>query len=116
LRQTDLKSLVAYSSVAHMGIVVGGIMTLSYWGFCGSYDLITCITCASEIKSLNEININQCCLSICILVFQLGTWHEFVYTIILHTYGASKFHCAPITVYDSVLNRADIRNDLHELA
>jgi NADH-ubiquinone oxidoreductase chain 4 len=40
LRQTDLKSLVAYSSVAHMGIVVGGIMTLSYWGFCGSYVLI----------------------------------------------------------------------------
>nr|YP_010826791.1 NADH dehydrogenase subunit 4 [Porotermes planiceps]UYX57308.1 NADH dehydrogenase subunit 4 [Porotermes planiceps]WHM51961.1 NADH dehydrogenase subunit 4 [Porotermes planiceps] len=40
LRQTDLKSLVAYSSVAHMGIVVGGIMTLSYWGFCGSYVLM----------------------------------------------------------------------------
>jgi NADH-ubiquinone oxidoreductase chain 4 len=30
LGQSDLKSLVAYSSVAHMCIVVGGIMTLSY--------------------------------------------------------------------------------------
>jgi NADH-ubiquinone oxidoreductase chain 4 len=30
IRQTDLKSLVAYSSVAHMGIVIGGIMTMSY--------------------------------------------------------------------------------------
>nr|YP_010610499.1 NADH dehydrogenase subunit 4 [Agrilus discalis]WAP90839.1 NADH dehydrogenase subunit 4 [Agrilus discalis] len=36
LRQTDVKSLIAYSSVAHMGLVLGGIMTFSYWGFCGS--------------------------------------------------------------------------------
>lgn len=40
LRQTDLKSLVAYSSVAHMGIVVCGIITVNYWGFCGSYVLM----------------------------------------------------------------------------
>nr|YP_009420010.1 NADH dehydrogenase subunit 4 [Manticora tibialis]ASN65997.1 NADH dehydrogenase subunit 4 [Manticora tibialis] len=37
LRQTDLKLLIAYSSVAHMGMVLGGIMTFNYWGFCGSY-------------------------------------------------------------------------------
>jgi len=30
IRQTDLKSLIAYSSVAHMSIVIGGIMTLNY--------------------------------------------------------------------------------------
>ena len=30
IRQTDLKSLTAYCSVAHMSIVVGGIMTLNY--------------------------------------------------------------------------------------
>nr|URX54456.1 NADH dehydrogenase subunit 4 [Procryptotermes speiseri] len=40
MRQTDLKSLIAYSSVAHMGIVIGGIMTLSYWGVCGSFTLM----------------------------------------------------------------------------
>nr|YP_010037295.1 NADH dehydrogenase subunit 4 [Acidiella diversa]QQW48071.1 NADH dehydrogenase subunit 4 [Acidiella diversa] len=40
LRQTDLKSLIAYSSVAHMGIVLGGLMTLTYWGVCGSYSLM----------------------------------------------------------------------------
>nr|AVN67421.1 NADH dehydrogenase subunit 4 [Gromphadorhina grandidieri] len=40
MRQTDLKSLIAYSSVAHMGIVIGGLMTLMYWGFCGSYTLM----------------------------------------------------------------------------
>lgn len=28
LRQTDIKSLIAYSSVAHMGIVLAGIITL----------------------------------------------------------------------------------------
>nr|YP_010693095.1 NADH dehydrogenase subunit 4 [Dacus eclipsis]WCB98276.1 NADH dehydrogenase subunit 4 [Dacus eclipsis] len=40
LRQTDLKALIAYSSVAHMGIVLGGLMTLNYWGLCGSYTLM----------------------------------------------------------------------------
>nr|AML26507.1 NADH dehydrogenase subunit 4 [Staphylinidae sp. BMNH 1274665] len=36
LRQNDMKSLIAYSSVAHMGLVLSGIMTLNFWGFCGS--------------------------------------------------------------------------------
>nr|YP_009114131.1 NADH dehydrogenase subunit 4 [Euphaea decorata]YP_009114144.1 NADH dehydrogenase subunit 4 [Euphaea ornata]AHC02131.1 NADH dehydrogenase subunit 4 [Euphaea decorata]AHC02141.1 NADH dehydrogenase subunit 4 [Euphaea ornata] len=40
LRQVDLKSLIAYSSVAHMGIVLGGLMTLTYWGLSGSYTLM----------------------------------------------------------------------------
>nr|YP_010033111.1 NADH dehydrogenase subunit 4 [Hemipenthes neimengguensis]QOW39619.1 NADH dehydrogenase subunit 4 [Hemipenthes neimengguensis] len=40
LRQTDLKSLIAYSSVAHMGIVLSGLMTMSYWGLMGSYTLM----------------------------------------------------------------------------
>nr|YP_010447342.1 NADH dehydrogenase subunit 4 [Piophila casei]UTN43262.1 NADH dehydrogenase subunit 4 [Piophila casei] len=40
LRQTDLKALIAYSSVAHMGIVLAGLMTMTYWGLCGSYTLM----------------------------------------------------------------------------
>lgn len=40
LRQVDLKSLIAYSSVAHMGIVLGGMITISYWGLNGSYSLM----------------------------------------------------------------------------
>nr|UDF83699.1 NADH dehydrogenase subunit 4 [Vermileo comstocki] len=40
LRQTDLKALIAYSSVVHMGIVLGGLMTMTYWGYCGSYALM----------------------------------------------------------------------------
>nr|YP_009229173.1 NADH dehydrogenase subunit 4 [Anoplophora chinensis]ALS54025.1 NADH dehydrogenase subunit 4 [Anoplophora chinensis]UNB14374.1 NADH dehydrogenase subunit 4 [Anoplophora chinensis] len=36
LRQSDIKSLIAYSSVAHMGLVLAGIMTLNTWGFWGS--------------------------------------------------------------------------------
>lgn len=38
--QTDMKSLIAYSSVAHMRIVIGGIITISFWGIRGSYLLI----------------------------------------------------------------------------
>nr|WKU84128.1 NADH dehydrogenase subunit 4 [Salpingogaster sp. ECU13] len=40
LRQTDLKSLIAYSSVAHMGIVLSGLLTMTYWGVSGSYTLM----------------------------------------------------------------------------
>nr|QNV11711.1 NADH dehydrogenase subunit 4 [Suillia notata] len=40
LRQTDLKALIAYSSVAHMGIVLAGLMTMTYWGLCGSFTLM----------------------------------------------------------------------------
>nr|QXG19124.1 NADH dehydrogenase subunit 4 [Drosophila bifasciata] len=40
LRQTDLKSLIAYSSVSHMGIVLAGLLTMTYWGLCGSYTLM----------------------------------------------------------------------------
>nr|YP_009093774.1 NADH dehydrogenase subunit 4 [Ulomoides dermestoides]AIS67606.1 NADH dehydrogenase subunit 4 [Ulomoides dermestoides] len=36
LRQSDMKSLIAYSSVSHMGLVLCGIMTLNYWGMTGS--------------------------------------------------------------------------------
>nr|YP_009236881.1 NADH dehydrogenase subunit 4 [Spiniphilus spinicornis]AMJ17346.1 NADH dehydrogenase subunit 4 [Spiniphilus spinicornis]QVM79148.1 NADH dehydrogenase subunit 4 [Spiniphilus spinicornis] len=36
VRQSDIKSLIAYSSVAHMGLVLAGIMTLNIWGFLGS--------------------------------------------------------------------------------
>nr|YP_009827454.1 NADH dehydrogenase subunit 4 [Paulhutchinsonia pilosicollis]QIV24531.1 NADH dehydrogenase subunit 4 [Paulhutchinsonia pilosicollis] len=36
VRQSDIKSLIAYSSVAHMGLAVSGILTMSSWGFWGS--------------------------------------------------------------------------------
>nr|YP_009051011.1 NADH dehydrogenase subunit 4 [Allantus luctifer]AIG61939.1 NADH dehydrogenase subunit 4 [Allantus luctifer] len=37
LFQIDLKSLIAYSSVAHMGLLLGGMLTLLQWGICGSF-------------------------------------------------------------------------------
>nr|YP_003002296.1 NADH dehydrogenase subunit 4 [Branchiostegus japonicus]ACF24611.1 NADH dehydrogenase subunit 4 [Branchiostegus japonicus]BBU25965.1 NADH dehydrogenase subunit 4 [Branchiostegus japonicus] len=40
LRQTDLKSLIAYSSVSHMGLVIAGILTQSPWGITGSLILM----------------------------------------------------------------------------
>nr|YP_010713928.1 NADH dehydrogenase subunit 4 [Plesionika lophotes]WDD39148.1 NADH dehydrogenase subunit 4 [Plesionika lophotes] len=36
LRQTDVKSLIAYSSVAHMGLVMCGLMVFSWWGLGGA--------------------------------------------------------------------------------
>nr|URT60680.1 NADH dehydrogenase subunit 4 [Bullanga florida] len=40
MRQVDLKSLIAYSSVSHMSLVIVGIMTMTYWGYSGSYALM----------------------------------------------------------------------------
>nr|YP_003406751.1 NADH dehydrogenase subunit 4 [Larimichthys polyactis]YP_003734468.1 NADH dehydrogenase subunit 4 [Collichthys niveatus]ACL93171.1 NADH dehydrogenase subunit 4 [Larimichthys polyactis]ADD21342.1 NADH dehydrogenase subunit 4 [Larimichthys polyactis]ADI24734.1 NADH dehydrogenase subunit 4 [Collichthys niveatus] len=40
LRQTDLKSLIAYSSVGHMGLVVGGILIQTPWGLTGALILM----------------------------------------------------------------------------
>lgn len=40
LRQTDLKSLIAYSSVSHIGLVAAGILIQTPWGFTGALILI----------------------------------------------------------------------------
>nr|YP_010451224.1 NADH dehydrogenase subunit 4 [Hippocampus bargibanti]UTV01005.1 NADH dehydrogenase subunit 4 [Hippocampus bargibanti] len=40
LRQNDLKSLIAYSSVSHMGLVTTGILIQTPWGFTGALILM----------------------------------------------------------------------------
>nr|YP_010960570.1 NADH dehydrogenase subunit 4 [Eucinostomus gula]WNH21461.1 NADH dehydrogenase subunit 4 [Eucinostomus gula]WNH37973.1 NADH dehydrogenase subunit 4 [Eucinostomus gula] len=40
LRQTDLKSLIAYSSVSHMGLVVAAILIQTAWSFAGALTLM----------------------------------------------------------------------------
>nr|YP_007890100.1 NADH dehydrogenase subunit 4 [Hippocampus trimaculatus]AFU88918.1 NADH dehydrogenase subunit 4 [Hippocampus trimaculatus]AIR12715.1 NADH dehydrogenase subunit 4 [Hippocampus trimaculatus] len=40
LRQNDLKSLIAYSSVSHMGLVATGILIQTSWGFTGALILM----------------------------------------------------------------------------
>nr|QNH69911.1 NADH dehydrogenase subunit 4 [Osmylus atomatus] len=57
LRQIDLKSLIAYSSVAHMGIVLSGLMTLTYWGYSGSYTMMIAHgLCSSGLFCLANIS------------------------------------------------------------
>nr|YP_009250618.1 NADH dehydrogenase subunit 4 [Heterotermes malabaricus]AMX22947.1 NADH dehydrogenase subunit 4 [Heterotermes malabaricus] len=57
MRQTDLKSLIAYSSVAHMGMVIGGVMTMSYWGVCSSFALMIAHgLCSSGLFCLSNIS------------------------------------------------------------
>nr|YP_004061420.1 NADH dehydrogenase subunit 4 [Protopterus aethiopicus]BAJ40859.1 NADH dehydrogenase subunit 4 [Protopterus aethiopicus] len=40
LRQSDLKSLIAYSSVSHMGLVISGILIQTPWGLTGAMMLM----------------------------------------------------------------------------
>nr|QWK39730.1 NADH dehydrogenase subunit 4 [Omorgus chinensis]UFR81809.1 NADH dehydrogenase subunit 4 [Trogidae sp.] len=57
LRQTDIKALIAYSSVAHMGLVLGGIMTMNYWGLCGSLVMMVAHgLCSSGLFCLANIS------------------------------------------------------------
>nr|YP_009500644.1 NADH dehydrogenase subunit 4 [Ernolatia moorei]AWT58419.1 NADH dehydrogenase subunit 4 [Ernolatia moorei] len=55
--QVDMKSLIAYSSVAHMSLVIGGIMIMNYWGYIGSFILmISHGLCSSGMFCLANIN------------------------------------------------------------
>nr|ALO77355.1 NADH deshydrogenase subunit 4 [Anthaxia sp. ANT01] len=57
LCQTDMKALIAYSSVAHMGLVLSGLMTLTYWGFCGSFCMMIAHgLCSSGLFCLANIS------------------------------------------------------------
>nr|YP_009745914.1 NADH dehydrogenase subunit 4 [Sciara ruficauda]QIH95759.1 NADH dehydrogenase subunit 4 [Sciara ruficauda] len=57
LRQLDLKSLIAYSSVAHMGITLSGLMTLTLWGLSSSFTLMIAHgLCSSGLFCLANIN------------------------------------------------------------
>nr|YP_010166746.1 NADH dehydrogenase subunit 4 [Porhydrus obliquesignatus]QRV62850.1 NADH dehydrogenase subunit 4 [Porhydrus obliquesignatus] len=60
LRQTDLKILIAYSSVAHMGMVLSGIMSLNKWGFCSSFMMmISHGLCSSGLFCLANISYDR---------------------------------------------------------
>nr|ASM82847.1 NADH dehydrogenase subunit 4 [Phyllothelys shaanxiense] len=57
LRQVDMKALIAYSSVAHMGLVVGGLMTLNVWGFYMTFVLMIAHgLCSSGLFCLANIS------------------------------------------------------------
>nr|QFI35724.1 NADH dehydrogenase subunit 4 [Cressida cressida] len=55
--QVDMKSLIAYSSVVHMSLVICGIMSMNYWGLLGSYIMmIGHGLCSSGMFCLVNIN------------------------------------------------------------
>nr|AML25948.1 NADH dehydrogenase subunit 4 [Staphylinidae sp. BMNH 1274220] len=57
LRQSDIKLLIAYSSVAHMGLVLAGLMTMNLWGFYGSLSMMLAHgLCSSGLFCLANIS------------------------------------------------------------
>ena len=40
IRQTDLKALIAFSSIAHIGIILGAILILTYWSWNAALTII----------------------------------------------------------------------------
>jgi len=55
--QRDLKSLIAYSSVAHIGLVLRGVITINYWGLVGRLIIILAHgLCSSGLFCLANIN------------------------------------------------------------
>nr|UKE80208.1 NADH dehydrogenase subunit 4 [Zonitis atripennis] len=57
LRQGDIKSLIAYSSVSHMGLAVSGILTLNFRGMSGALLMMVAHgLCSSGLFCLANIN------------------------------------------------------------
>lgn len=57
IRQTDLKSLIAYSSVRHMGLITRGIISGTTWGWSGALTLILAHgLCSSALFALANIS------------------------------------------------------------
>nr|UFZ13276.1 NADH dehydrogenase subunit 4 [Corydalus sp. 3 YLJ-2021a] len=57
IRQVDMKSMIAYSSVAHMGIALSGMMSMSLWGWVGSYSMMLAHgLCSSGLFCLANIS------------------------------------------------------------
>nr|ALO77157.1 NADH deshydrogenase subunit 4 [Anaspis sp. ANA02] len=57
LRQSDMKSLIAYSSVAHMGLALGGVLTFNSWGFSGCLIMMVAHgLCSSGLFCLANMN------------------------------------------------------------
>nr|YP_002229134.1 NADH dehydrogenase subunit 4 [Corydalus cornutus]ACH89983.1 NADH dehydrogenase subunit 4 [Corydalus cornutus] len=57
IRQVDMKSMIAYSSVAHMGIALSGMMSMSLWGWMGSYSMMLAHgLCSSGLFCLANIS------------------------------------------------------------
>lgn len=62
LRQIDLKSLIAYSSVAHIGLVLSGLITLNFWGLNGRLIMIIAHgLCSSGLFCLVNISYERTC-------------------------------------------------------
>lgn len=69
-RQSDLKSLVAYSSIAHMSLVMLGVFSFDYLGYIGiirmlvahgicSSGLFFCVQCFYELRGTRRIVLNR---------------------------------------------------------
>nr|AFP16934.1 NADH dehydrogenase subunit 4 [Boros schneideri] len=57
IRQSDMKSLIAYSSVSHMGLALCGIMSLNYWGLSGALCMMVAHgLCSSGLFCLANIS------------------------------------------------------------
>nr|YP_010502598.1 NADH dehydrogenase subunit 4 [Basilepta melanopus]UXC97425.1 NADH dehydrogenase subunit 4 [Basilepta melanopus] len=57
LCQSDIKSLIAYSSVSHMGLAMSGFLTMNCWGISGGYILMLAHgLCSSGLFCLANIN------------------------------------------------------------
>nr|YP_010586943.1 NADH dehydrogenase subunit 4 [Asychis amphiglyptus]UZZ45811.1 NADH dehydrogenase subunit 4 [Asychis amphiglyptus] len=56
LRQTDLKSLIAYSSIGHMGLLTAGTLSCTQWGWEGSLAMMLAHgLCSSAMFSITNM-------------------------------------------------------------
>lgn len=57
IRQPDIKSIIAYSSIGHIGILIAGSITISKWGYIGSIIIIIAHGfCSSALFAIANIS------------------------------------------------------------
>nr|WRO44827.1 NADH dehydrogenase subunit 4 [Podabrus annulatus] len=60
LVQSDMKALIAYSSVSHMGLVLAGIFTFSLWGVTGAFVMMLAHgLCSSGLFCLSNMSFER---------------------------------------------------------
>ena len=60
IRQPDIKSLIAYSSIGHIGIILAGIITYTSWGISASLIIIVAHgLCSSALFIMANITYNM---------------------------------------------------------
>nr|AHF21739.1 NADH dehydrogenase subunit 4 [Apatania sp. YW-2014] len=94
--QMDMKALVAYSSVVHMGLMLAGLMTQSHWGVSGAYLVMMGHgLCSSGLFCLVNLNYERVLSRNLFLNSGMLSMASFVVFVVIYVF-IEKYGCPPV--------------------